>query len=466
MAALHGGLAARRQARRRLAAAGSAADAFPGNNLGKLEFTPEAGVPVGRPADDRRSSRKKSDLIVVRVTDETVPDAGKKRYALSLSIHGIERAGVEGGTRAMEDLVTAAHDRRWRQAGRARRRSSPARRPSRDVLQEDDHLLHLSEPGRLAARLGHRGRRLLPALQRQRRRREPRLAGHRLLVPALQRPVRAREPRARRRSSTTSKSRPAAQFAAGDDLHGQPFADALSYTLLPHGSHDFAKDLRIRETAKTIHRASEKALLWSPIVQPNDAPQGGGAPCAPTAPSGDGVRADLRPDLGHGLRHDQLHDDGRARRLVRLVGRAGRGRHRQRDVVLAPRQEHRLRPAHRAAARGRQQGADLRPPGGDRSTPADGDVRRARAQGLRAEPAAQARTTKAVQAGPPPGTVAQDDIVGRHGTVRRRRQHRVPVRGAAHEATAGRRRASSTAACASTSPTQNVAGHRRAAWRR
>src|SRR5205085_723175 len=36
------------------------------------------------------------------------PDAGKKRFTLSLSIHGIERAGAEGGIRAMEDLVTAA----------------------------------------------------------------------------------------------------------------------------------------------------------------------------------------------------------------------------------------------------------------------------------------------------------------------------------------------------------------------
>ena len=51
--------------------------------------------------------RQKHDLIVIRVTDESVPDKGKKRYALSLSIHGIERAGVEGGTRAMEDLVTS-----------------------------------------------------------------------------------------------------------------------------------------------------------------------------------------------------------------------------------------------------------------------------------------------------------------------------------------------------------------------
>ena len=68
---------------------------------------------------------------MLRVTDETVPDKGKKRMALSLSIHGIERAGVEGGTRAMEDLVTAAT------AGQLRTRSSRRRawasrcRPSR-----------------------------------------------------------------------------------------------------------------------------------------------------------------------------------------------------------------------------------------------------------------------------------------------------------------------------------------------
>jgi hypothetical protein len=79
---------------------------FPGDNLGSLEFTPKpeyvsAGLPTSTLA------RKRSDLVVVRVTDETVPDAGKKRYTLSLSIHGIERAGAEGGTRAMEDLVTA-----------------------------------------------------------------------------------------------------------------------------------------------------------------------------------------------------------------------------------------------------------------------------------------------------------------------------------------------------------------------
>src|SRR3954467_1514155 len=77
----------------------------PGNNLDP-EFTPDPSyVSAGLPTTDL--GRKKSDLMVIRVTDETVPDKGKKRYALSLSIHGIERAGAEGGIRAMEDLVTA-----------------------------------------------------------------------------------------------------------------------------------------------------------------------------------------------------------------------------------------------------------------------------------------------------------------------------------------------------------------------
>ena len=101
---------------------GLGSDAFPGNNLGKLEFSPKkeyqsAGLPT------TTLERKHADLMVVRVTDESVPDKGKKRYALSLSIHGIERAGVEGGTRAMEDLVTACDDGAGGEAGRARGRA-------------------------------------------------------------------------------------------------------------------------------------------------------------------------------------------------------------------------------------------------------------------------------------------------------------------------------------------------------
>ena len=86
--------------------AATPAEAFPGNNLPGFEFTPKQEFKsVGLPTTS--GDRQRSDLYVVRVTDETVPDAQKQKYALSLSIHGIERAGAEGGTRAIEDLVTA-----------------------------------------------------------------------------------------------------------------------------------------------------------------------------------------------------------------------------------------------------------------------------------------------------------------------------------------------------------------------
>jgi hypothetical protein len=104
-------------------------EAFPGNNLGRFEFTPRAeyrsaGIPT------TGNDRTKSDLYVLRVTDERVPDAGKKRYAVSLSIHGIERAGVEGGTRAVEDLVTAFTTKRDAQRIVPSGRSRPTARPT------------------------------------------------------------------------------------------------------------------------------------------------------------------------------------------------------------------------------------------------------------------------------------------------------------------------------------------------
>ena len=146
------------------------------------------------------------------------------------------------------------------------------------------------------------------------------------------------------------------EFAAGDDLHGQPFADALSYTLMPHGRHDIDKDYRIREASKLINRAQYEATKWSPLIVDNDEHA---EFCEDTGAVGDRVLGDLRADVGLGLRHDQLHDDRHARRLVRLERGPRRGRHRQRDVVLAPRSQHRLRSARRAAARGRQQGDHL-----------------------------------------------------------------------------------------------------------
>ena len=69
----------------------------------------------------------------------------------------------------------------------------------------------------------------------------------------------------------------------------------------------------------------------------------------------------------------------------------GRGRPRQRDVVLAPRPQHRLRPARRAAARRRQQGAASTPSSRRSCSPPGAVFDTSRAQGLRRQPAAAAR---------------------------------------------------------------------------
>src|SRR3954451_1121543 len=50
------------------------------------------------------------DIWVVKVTDTKVPDKGKETLLFSLSIHGNERGGLEGGLRTAEDLAMGASD--------------------------------------------------------------------------------------------------------------------------------------------------------------------------------------------------------------------------------------------------------------------------------------------------------------------------------------------------------------------
>ena len=252
-------------------------DAFPGNNLNELEFDPKAEYQsAGLPTSTL--DRKKSDVMVVRVTDESVPDAGKKRYALSLSIHGIERAGIEGGTRAIEDLVTA------RATGLddepvIPREVDPNAPTFAQILRETIIYFtfpnpdgwrrgSVSEGGLFFQRYNGNGVDL--------NRDWPDIGFSFRPYSGLSEP----ESRGLAGFFDDVKTSTGDRFDAGDDLHGQPFADALSYTLLPHGSHDFAKDARIRDTAIAIHEASEEALSWSPYIQPNDADP---PPCVPGA---------------------------------------------------------------------------------------------------------------------------------------------------------------------------------------
>ena len=50
------------------------------------------------------------DILVIKITDHDLPDKGKQKLMFSLSIHGDEKGGIEGGVRTAEDLAIAAED--------------------------------------------------------------------------------------------------------------------------------------------------------------------------------------------------------------------------------------------------------------------------------------------------------------------------------------------------------------------
>ncbi len=380
--------------------------------------------------------RNRSDLITVRVTDESVPDAGKERYALSLSIHGIERAGRRGRHPRRGGPDHRRHDRAQRRAGRLRERARRCAPSFARVLRESIIYFtypnpdgwrrgSITEGGPFFQRYNGNGvdiNRDWPDIGFSFRPysglSEPEsraLSGEPDRDPGLDRPP----VRGRRRPARAAARRRAL-------LHPPPARQPRLRQERAHPRHRDHDPPRLRGGAPVVaDRAAERRAA-------------GRRPALRADRRGrHRLRADLRPDLGHRLRHDQLHDDGGARRLVRLLGRARRGRDRQRDVVLAPRQEHRLRPAHRAAPRRRQQGADLRAPGDD---PRPGLERRSRRAGRRAtSPATRiTREEKAFQAGPPAGTTPQDDIDSGPTPARPRRQRHLPVRGEGRPA-AGRR---------------------------
>jgi len=64
------------------------------------------GIRPGAPGDTGDGR----EILVVKLTDHDVPDKGKGTLFFSLSVHGNERGGLEGGLRTAEDLAKAATD--------------------------------------------------------------------------------------------------------------------------------------------------------------------------------------------------------------------------------------------------------------------------------------------------------------------------------------------------------------------
>lgn len=246
-----------------------------------------AGIPLTVQGTDT-SERDRLPLKMVRITDESVPDKGKKYFVFPLSIHGIERAGAEGGTRAVEDLATwgacekktapdyvdcehednaaphpllEATPEKSLNAGTALKRSSIYFIwPNPDGWRRGDRQNGASFYQRyngngvdLNRDWPERGWTYLPYTPWS----EPESRAFGKILPAI--------------GPHDKRGRP--RWTGGIDLHGMVDAKAFSFTLLGGSERPYWKDQRVLQTVKGAWADAEARLAYSPRIKPNDAPE-------------------------------------------------------------------------------------------------------------------------------------------------------------------------------------------------
>jgi hypothetical protein len=238
-------------------------------------FTDQSFQSAGLPRTDL--SRLKRDLYVVKVTDResAVPEADRRHFAYSLSIHGIERAGVEGGVRAIEDLVSWAACE-----GGASAPACAAEGPF------PKRILEPSDSGPTAGQVlrngvvyfvfanpdgWHRGEATNGGVFFQRyngngmdlNRDWPSVGYTEAQYTPFSEPeTRGYAAYLKWVAERTTEGR----FAGAIDLHGMLDAPSFSFTLLGAGQRDYRKNAVSVDTSITTFRDSEDRLTWSPLI--------------------------------------------------------------------------------------------------------------------------------------------------------------------------------------------------------
>jgi uncharacterized repeat protein (TIGR01451 family) len=240
---------------------------------------PQTGVPSG--------TREKSELYLLRVTDERVSDQNKRFFAFPLSIHGIERAGAEAGVRATEDLAAWAYCEAVKEGsllGNGKTNCTQEGAIPHPLLET-----RLAGPDNLTAGAALKNSAIyfIFANPDGWRRGDPdnisrfyqRYNGNGVdlnrdwpTIGFTYRPYTPwSEPESRSfgkvLKSLTPNGRP---WDGGIDLHGQLIDRAFSFTLLGASERDYAKDQRILQTVKGAWADAEQRLGWHPQIEPNN----------------------------------------------------------------------------------------------------------------------------------------------------------------------------------------------------
>ncbi|MBI4258989.1 MAG: hypothetical protein HY658_00325 [Actinobacteria bacterium] len=232
-------------------------------------------------------SRDRRPLYLFKITDaqSPIPERDRLHFAYSLSIHGIERAGVEGGIRAMEDLVTWAACEDDPSAAPACSDEGPFPKEivetptarevptAGEVLERSViyfvppnpdgwHRGELGEGGVYYQRYNGNGvdlNRDWPTLGYT----------YRPYSPGSEPETRAYSEVLKGIRGVTSGDR----FAGGIDLHGQILAVAFSFTLIGAGQRDFRKNFSTVDQSLRAWEDQTQRLGWSPYIA--DANQNG-----------------------------------------------------------------------------------------------------------------------------------------------------------------------------------------------
>ena len=252
----------------------------------------------------RPFSRDRRPLYLFKVTDPTsdVPESEKQHFTYSLSIHGIERAGLEGGIRAMEDLVTWAACEEDAAVAPACAAEGIAPGSPKPIIETpvpegtevptagqvlDNSVIYFFAPnpdgwarGQVAPAEFEEGApnaSYAPGFFFQR------YNGNGVDVnrdwPTIGYTFRpyspGSEPETKAYAEVLKSIRNEAlggePFAGGIDLHGMVTAYAFSYTLLGAGQRDFRKNALSVDTSIRAWRDQTQRLAWSPYVSDPDA---------------------------------------------------------------------------------------------------------------------------------------------------------------------------------------------------
>jgi putative cell wall-binding protein len=259
------------------------------------------GFTAGLPQAD--GSRQRVPLHLIKVTAPEgaalvdgvtpIPEAEREHFVFPLSIHGIERAGIEGGLRAIEDLATwgaTEPDRLLLETYDSAEITTLAGQPAEnlrvgEVLMRSVSYFVLANPDGWRRGTDQSPEQLPLDIPVSFQRYNGNGMDMNRDWPALGYTEHAYTPwsEPETRSFGRVLQNLSDRWTGGVDLHGQLIDRAFSFTLIGGSQRPFDKNERVQQFVEEAYADAEVRLSWSNLIKPNDAPEA----CVPPGTSGE-----------------------------------------------------------------------------------------------------------------------------------------------------------------------------------